>query len=146
MHLDEIDKQILQLLREDGRKSVSVISEIVGISRITARRRIDALEKAGIIAGYTIRHGPALERERFRAQILLKLKGNVGDELVGFWGTIPQVVNVTTISGHFDASLMIEAATSEQVDHILDQIRRHPAVERTESLLMLATKLDRSAL
>lgn len=144
--LDEIDRKLLHMLRLDARKTVSVLAELAGISRITARRRLDALEQGGIIAGYTIRHGAAYERALFRAQVLLKLRVSVEEELVAFWSGIPQVTNVTTISGHFDASLMIEAESSEQVDEILSTIRQHPAVERTESLLMLATKLDRSAL
>ncbi|MCV6575811.1 MAG: Lrp/AsnC family transcriptional regulator [Cohaesibacter sp.] len=146
MDFDQIDRRLIELLSQDGRKSVSILAELVGVSRITVRRRIDALEAGNVIAGYTIRHGAGYERSRFRAQILLKLRTNVGEELIAFFASLAAVTNISTISGHYDASIMIEADRSEQIDAILDQIRRHSAVEETESMLHLATKLDRAVL
>lgn len=50
--IDEIDHEILALLRQDGRMSFSDIGARVCLSRTAVKNRITALEKAGIITGY----------------------------------------------------------------------------------------------
>ena len=50
--MDEKDKQILDMIKGDARKSYQEIGEALGISRVAAKKRIDKLEKDGIIRGY----------------------------------------------------------------------------------------------
>ena len=50
--MDEKDKQILEMIKGDARKSYQEIGEALGISRVAAKKRIDKLEKDGIIRGY----------------------------------------------------------------------------------------------
>ena len=51
--LDSLDQQILTLLTKNARYSYSEIGEIVGLSRVAVKSRIDALEKKGIVEEYT---------------------------------------------------------------------------------------------
>ena len=51
--LDELDQKILKLLTRNARYSYSEIGELVGLSRVAVKSRIDALEKKGIIEEYT---------------------------------------------------------------------------------------------
>ena len=50
--MDQTDSRILELLKENARLSYSEIGEAVGLSRVTVKRRIEQMEKAGIIKGY----------------------------------------------------------------------------------------------
>jgi len=50
--LDEIDNKILSILESDARISYSDIGEKIGLSRVTVKNRMEAMEKKGIIAGY----------------------------------------------------------------------------------------------
>ena len=50
--MDPIDQKILELIRENARMSYSDIGKAVGISRVSARKRMDSMEKAGVIKGY----------------------------------------------------------------------------------------------
>lgn len=52
-HLDTLDQQILSLLTKNARYSYSEIGDIIGLSRVAVKSRIDALEKKGIIEEYT---------------------------------------------------------------------------------------------
>jgi DNA-binding Lrp family transcriptional regulator len=50
--LDEVDNQILNLIREDARMSFSDIGKAVGVSRVSVKTRMQAMEEKGIIGGY----------------------------------------------------------------------------------------------
>ena len=50
--MDELDRKILDLLRENARMSFSEIGSLIGISRVSVKKRMKAMEEAGIIIGY----------------------------------------------------------------------------------------------
>ena len=50
--MDEKDKQILNMIKSDARKSYQEIGDALGISRVAAKKRIAKLEEAGIIRQY----------------------------------------------------------------------------------------------
>lgn len=52
--LDDKDKQILRLLRQDARIPFSQIGEKIGLSGPAVADRVNRLEETGIITGYTI--------------------------------------------------------------------------------------------
>lgn len=64
MHdLDETDLEILGLLDEDGRRPFSEIASAVGLSGPAVSDRVDRLQEAGVIRGFTIH----LDRSQLRA-------------------------------------------------------------------------------
>ncbi len=50
--LDEKDREILTILKNNARMSYSEIGEKVGLTRVAVRNRMDAMEKSGVIIGY----------------------------------------------------------------------------------------------
>ena len=50
--IDDLNKDILRLLRDNGRMSFTEIGEKVGISRVAVMKRVKKLEDAGVIRGY----------------------------------------------------------------------------------------------
>ncbi len=50
--LDETDKKILDIIKDDARLSYSDIGAKIGISRVAVKNHMDAMEKSGIIVGY----------------------------------------------------------------------------------------------
>ena len=52
MEIDEINKEILRLLRDNGRMSFTEIGEKVGMTRVGVKKRVKQLEELGIIRGY----------------------------------------------------------------------------------------------
>ena len=51
MRLTPTDKMILQLLRENGRRSLTEIAGIIGLSRPTIRHHVDKLVREKVIRG-----------------------------------------------------------------------------------------------
>ncbi len=58
--LDEIDKKILELLKANARMSFSEIGERIGITRVSVKNRMSALEKQGVIRGYHAEIDPTM--------------------------------------------------------------------------------------
>lgn len=50
--MDNVDKEIIKLLKENGRANYSEIAQKVGLTRTAIKNRIIALENSGVIAGY----------------------------------------------------------------------------------------------
>ena len=51
--LRDLDRKILALLQQEGRRSFADIGREVGLSTPAVKRRVDRLEAAGVIRGYT---------------------------------------------------------------------------------------------
>ncbi|MEH6442906.1 MAG: Lrp/AsnC family transcriptional regulator [Oceanospirillaceae bacterium] len=143
MSLDAIDKELLVLLKTDSRKPITCLAQILGISRQTVQKRLQALESKKVIAAYTIRTGEAYNSELFRAQAMLTIDNNVSEALIAYLAKIPQITSVYSVAGNCDALVTIESNSSEGIDFVLDTIRRHPQVIQTQSYLLLSQKLDR---
>ena len=52
--LDDTDRDIIRQLSADGRVSLTDIGDFCGISRISVRKRIERMEAAGVIEGFTV--------------------------------------------------------------------------------------------
>lgn len=52
MDIDETNKAILRLLKNDARITYTEIGKELGISRVAVKKRVEKLEEMGIIRGY----------------------------------------------------------------------------------------------
>lgn len=52
--MDDKNKRIIELLEQDGRMTYQEIGNRLGISRVAAKKRVEKLEKSGVIAGYRV--------------------------------------------------------------------------------------------
>ena len=142
-HLDELDAQLLALLREDARRPISDLAAALGVSRATVYARISRLEQEGIVEGYTVRVGAEHERRLIRAHVMIKvlpkLSEPTGDQLMA----MPQLTALHAISGEYDMIAMIEAEDVGALNTLIDRIGMLDGVEKTTSSIILATKLQR---
>ncbi|MEN4605465.1 Lrp/AsnC family transcriptional regulator [Pantoea agglomerans] len=65
--MNRTDQQLIVLLRDDARLSVTELTNRMKVSRATVQKRMEALEQQGIITGYTIKVRPGVEPNRIRA-------------------------------------------------------------------------------
>jgi len=56
---DEVDKKIVQLLEQDGRRSFNEIAKKLKLSESAIRKRVVALQEKGVIKKFTIQVDPA---------------------------------------------------------------------------------------
>ena len=50
--LDALDNKILEVIKDNARATFSEIGELVGLSRVAVKNRIEVMEKNGVIRGY----------------------------------------------------------------------------------------------
>ena len=68
--MDDIDRQIVALLRQNARRSFQSIGMRVSLSAPAVKRRVDRLEADGVIRGYSAAVDPALDRGRTQRDAL----------------------------------------------------------------------------
>src|SRR5262245_63960467 len=73
LRLDATDHALLALLRENARAPTAELARKLKLSRTTVQSRLTRLERAQVIAGYTVTVGAEVERAQVRAHILITL-------------------------------------------------------------------------
>lgn len=141
--LDDKDRRLLALLREDARTPTAALARMLDVARMTVVERLKRLEKAGVISGYTVRLSEEALRGRMKVHALLRVDPKKGDAVVHALNDITQIRAVFAISGIFDYMALIEAETTGEIDVVLDAIGSIPGVEGTQSSIVLSTKFDR---
>ena len=144
MELDEIDQQIVALLRENARRSFQDIGGHVSLSAPAVKRRVDRLENAGVIRGYsaTLDHG-ALGWTT-HAVVSLFCEGSMsGAEILATCARHPEVSGAYTVAGEASAILHLHARDTEHLEEALERLRDAPGIRRTHTQVVLSTLFER---
>lgn len=142
MQLDDTDKHLLALLRENARLPVADLARRLGLARTTTQARIDRLENSGAIAGYTLKSSAAT-RPALRATILVSVEPRSTPAVLDRLRALSGVEAVHTTSGRWDLLVQATADSTPALDATLDRIGEARGVRSSESLIHLATKIDR---
>ena len=137
------DAQLLEVLRQDARASTSHIARRLGLSRTTVQSRIDRLQQAGVIAGYTVRLGDAAQQHQVRAHILITVLPKKMAAVVKALRDIPAVRSLHSVSGVHDLVAMGAVDGVAAMDELTDAIGAIDGVERTTTAVILGTKFER---
>ncbi|MGH3870838.1 MAG: Lrp/AsnC family transcriptional regulator [Pseudonocardiaceae bacterium] len=110
--MDDLDQRILDLLGDAARQSVAVLARRLRVPRSTLQGRSARLERAGVIAGYTVRLGPAATGQRVTAHVAITIDPKRGDHVQQTLGRIAGVRTLHTMSGPFDLIAVVAAEQS----------------------------------
>lgn len=135
--LDDVDREILAILRADGRAAVSAIADRVGLSPAPVARRIRRLEQDGVIRGYTaiVDEARAGWLEAFTE---VRLTGSTEtDELSDIVRSVPEVVEFSTIAGDPDALVRIRVSDADHLQRVVNALRRTGRLTGTKTLIVL---------
>ena len=142
MQIDEIDRTLLTLLRANARAPVTELARKLGLARTTVQARIDRLETHNVITGYTLQ-ASASTRAPLRATALVAIEPRSAPAVLDRLRALSAVEVVHTTSGRWDLLVQLAARTTEELDATLDHIGGARGVRSSESLIHLATKIDR---
>jgi len=141
--MDEIDRQIVALLREDARRSFQSIGLRVSLSAPAVKRRVDRLRSRGIIKGFTTIIDPAAVGWTTEAFVELFCTGRTTPaQITVATRRHPEVVGAYTVSGEADALVHLRAADIGHLEQALERLRAEPFVTSTRSMVVLSRLVE----
>lgn len=143
MILSEKDENMIMLLRENGRLSVSDLARRLNVSRTAAQMRLQKLERNGVITGYTVKLSDAHASARVRALVMIKFPPAKLASIQQALSDILQITTVYSISGPYDLAAVISAPNMQMLDAVIDEIGCLEGIDGTMSSIILSTKIDR---
>ena len=103
--LDNIDKNILRILQNDGRISIVNLAERVGLTKTPCLTRLRRLEKTGYIDGYQARINPHKVNQSYLVYVQIKLENTTSQTLRNFnqaAKATPDIMSCHMLSGGYD--------------------------------------------
>jgi DNA-binding Lrp family transcriptional regulator len=137
--LDDTDRELIALLRDDARATVAALAKRLKVARGTVQNRLARLQREGVIVGFTVRLKPQAEGHRIRALMTIAVEGNRGKEVLRSLRGNPNVVSLHTTNGRWDIVAELQADTLEAFDRVLGTIRLVQGIANTETSILLST-------
>jgi Lrp/AsnC family leucine-responsive transcriptional regulator len=151
MNIDRYDRQILELLQQDGRINNQDLADRIGLSPSPCLRRVRALEESGLIVGYRA----VLDAKRLgltlMALISISMDVHTPERFANFElsvGLLPEVLECLLITGQ-NADYQLKVAVRD-MDHyqelLLNKLTRIEGVTGVHSSFVLRKVLSTTAL
>lgn len=139
--LDDTDRRLLALLREDGRMPVSELARRLDVARATVTARLDRLAGGGIIVGFTVRVRDEAAPFAVRAVTLIEVEGRTTDSVIRQLRGFPEIQSLHTTNGAWDLVAELGADSLAHFDAVLGRIRSIDGVLNSETSLLLSSVL-----
>jgi DNA-binding Lrp family transcriptional regulator len=133
--VDNTDRLILRILKDDGRAAYGHIGEKVGLSEGAVRKRIKTLVDSGVIRKFTVRVG---ESDGAEAITLLATNPSYPTQVVS--ERIRAIRNVETtyeVTGEYDIVAVISGMNVTEVNECIEKIRRVEGIMKTNTMIVL---------
>src|SRR6201985_2788221 len=132
---DDVSKQIIEQLQQDGRRSYAAIGKAVGLSEAAVRQRVQRLLDGGVMQIVAVTDPLTLG---FRRQTMIAVKcdgalEDVADKLA----SIDEIDYVVITAGSFDLLLEVVCEDDDHLLEILTRVRGVPSVASTETFVYL---------
>jgi len=133
--MDDADREIIKILKNDGRATYSDIGKRVSLSEGAVRKRIKALVDSGVIRRFTIKVGLT---EGAEAIVLLSINPSFPTSDVStLLKKFPNVETVYEITGQYDIAVIISGLNIAEVNECIEKIRRVDGVVNTNTMIIL---------
>ena len=140
-----MDRKILSLLVEDGRRTYDDIAQRVSLSAPSVKRRIDRLRDRGALEGFTavVDHGAM----GWNTEALVELFYRPGTTLEEVTKTLrnhPEVVEAWSVTGEADAIARVRTEDNAALERLIMDLQRNGLVVRTRSQVVLSRLVGRA--
>lgn len=145
--LDGIDRALLGHLMDDCKQSLASLGEKVRLSPPSVLERVRKLEEAGVLRGYHAEVSPKA--------VGLDIGSFIGvgidhpRSIPGFEKHIaemPEVLECHHVTGRHTLMLKVRTTDTGSLHQLISRLRELPGVARTETMVVLATQIERSQL
>jgi DNA-binding Lrp family transcriptional regulator len=140
--VDATDARLLLALTEDPRASVMALSQRLGLARNTVQARLSRLESSGVLAPFARRVRPEALGYRLGAYVTVQVVQRSLAEVSDALADIPEVLEVTGLSGAADLLVQVAARDADDLWRITEHVLTIPGVQRTDTALALRRFVD----
>lgn len=133
--MDDTDKEIIRILKNDGRAGYSDIGKQIGLSEGAVRKRLKVLVDAGVIRKFTVKVGVAEGAEAIT--LLSTNPAAPTQEVSEKIRQIPNVETVYEVTGEYDIVAVISGMSVAEVNECIEKIRRVEGIMKTNTMIVL---------
>jgi DNA-binding Lrp family transcriptional regulator len=137
--MDDTDRRLVALLRQDARMTVAALAAKLGVSRGTVTNRIGKLETSGVIVGYTVQLRPDARPDEIHAWMGILVEGNQTRAVIANLLGEPGVAALHDTNGRWDLLAELRAGTMTELSQVLERIRLLKGIRGTETSIHLAS-------
>ncbi len=135
MYRDKVDEKIIEYLKENSRESFVDIGKKLKLSESAVRRRVKNLLGSGTIKKFTLELG---EENATSAIVLVSVDSATDTSKVSIKLTkLDGVRTVYEITGQYDITVIVSAATIAEINNSIDALRKVPGVVDTNTVIIL---------
>jgi DNA-binding Lrp family transcriptional regulator len=140
--VDELDAQLIALLTAYPRIGVLECARRLKVARGTVQARLDRLAARGVIRGHGPDIAPGALGYGVTAFVTLEIRQSRGhDPAAAHLATIPEVLEVHTITGSGDLLCRIVARSNADLQRVLDQVVAYDSIVRASTIIALAEQI-----
>ncbi|MFC7028757.1 Lrp/AsnC family transcriptional regulator [Halomicroarcula sp. GCM10025324] len=132
--MDDLDSQILSILRRDARTPYTEIADEVGTSEGTVRNRVESLVDDGVIERFTVATSTGNVKAMIEVGVDVDVDTAAVTDHIAEW---PAVDFVWQVSGEQDIVVVVDAADTGAVNDLITQARELEEVVSTKTRLIL---------
>ena len=141
--LDELDNKILSVIKDDARLTYREIGERVGISRVSVKTRMDAMQEKGIIQGYKTVIDPTKVPEGTLFFLDVETDPHNYEGVVGYLAGNKMIRQIYSVSGECRIHAIGYAPSAQKLENFANAIyRSRSAVRRLSLHTVLSTMMD----
>ncbi|MEV0392695.1 Lrp/AsnC family transcriptional regulator [Polymorphospora rubra] len=133
--IDDVAKQIIEQLREDGRRAYGTIGKAVGLSEAAVRQRVQRLLDAGVIQIVAVTDPQRLGFPR-QAMVGLRTSGDL-ERVADRLADLDEISYVAVTAGSFDLLAEVVCRDDDHLLEILQRLRTADGVLSTEAFVYL---------
>ena len=137
MELDDVDRQILNLLQDNARRSFKEIAEEAKVSEATVFVRVKKLMKNSVIKSYKAIVDPKQVGKGTLAFVMLKANPNVYTKVLPTLVNMDEIYEIYDVTGAYYAILKIRTSSTEELATIIDKIGMIEGITGTETTVVL---------
>ncbi|MDQ6851347.1 MAG: Lrp/AsnC family transcriptional regulator [Actinomycetota bacterium] len=145
-HLDDLDARLLREFDAAPRVGVLELSRRLGVARATVQARLDRLVSRGVIATFAPRIDPEALGYGVTAFATLEIRQGLGTQVLEHLRSIPEVLEVHTITGQGDMLCRVVARSNDDLQDVLNRVTEFPEIVRTSTVIALSNPVPHRVL
>jgi len=146
LELDDVDRQILNLLQDNARRSFKEIAEEAKVSEATVFVRVKKLMKNSVIKSYKAIVDPKQVGKGTLAFVMLKANPNVYTKVLPTLVNMDEIYEIFDVTGAYYAILKIRTSSTEELAALIDKIGMIEGITGTETAMVLRSIKEETAI